>query len=315
MNFKKLEVNWVMNFLQLKYFSAIARCGSVSKAARELYITQPTLSRSIAQLEEEIGVSLFDRNNGMIRINEYGRRFLASVNIAFNELESGVQNVRKMYDTNQNLVSLACSIDDFLPDMLIKFFHIHPEIGIRHFNYKYQVMIEQLLDRSLDIVFSSKTIKNDSIIFEVLSEVEYVLLLNKNHRLAKEGIVSLSKLKNEHFICDSFRFSKEMLEEICLKSGFRPVTTFEIESSELVYKLLNEGVGITIAPIPYYLNLNEKHPDNKMSCVYIREDIPKSIIGLAYHKDCEFSNAANTLITCIRKWLNEEYQQVKSIEL
>lgn len=304
-----------MDFLQLKYFSAVAKNGSVSKAARELYITQPSLSRSIAHLEEEIGVPLFDRNKGMIRLNEYGRHFLASVNLAFDELELGVQAVRKMYDTNQNVISLACTIDDFLPDMLIRFSRIHPEIGIRQFNYPHQAMIEQLLDRSLDIVFSSRIIKNENIVFEILSEAEYVLLVHSDNPLSQRKSVSISQLSNEHFICDRTRFNKELLEKICVQSGFHPMTTFEVESSELLYELLDKGTGIALMPIPYYLRFRAKHPENKIACLNIQEDIPKSIIGLAYHKGYEFSHGVEILTNCIREWLHEEEKLTRESNL
>jgi DNA-binding transcriptional LysR family regulator len=294
-----------MDLLQLKYFNAIARTGSVSKAARELYITQPSLSRSIAHLEEEIGVPLFNRSKGMIRLNEYGRHFLASVNLAFEELETGMQTVRKMYDTNENVVSLACTIDDFLPDMLIKFSRIHPEIGIRQFNYPDQVIIEQLLDRSIDLVFTSRKIRHENIVFEVLSESEYVLLVTDEHPLAGRESVSVSELEDERFICNRSRISREMLNEICSKSGFKPITAFEVESSELLYELLHKGAGISLTPLPYYMNLRTKHPDNNIICLRIRDDIPKPIIGLAYHRSYEFSHAVQALMEFIRKRLNE----------
>ena len=82
-----------MDFTVLKYFQAVARNGNMTKTARELYITQPNLSKRIAQLEEEIGVPLFEHRKGKIVLNDYGRMFLSSVDIAFAELKAGMENV------------------------------------------------------------------------------------------------------------------------------------------------------------------------------------------------------------------------------
>ena len=86
-----------MDFLQLNYFRAVARHGNMSQAARELYITQPGLSRCISRLEDELGVPLFERRKGKIVLNTYGQLFLANVNLAFDQLEQGTEAVRRLY--------------------------------------------------------------------------------------------------------------------------------------------------------------------------------------------------------------------------
>ena len=83
-----------MDFTVLKYFQAVARNGNMTKTARELYITQ---------LEEEIGVPLFEHRKGKIVLNDYGRMFLSSVDIAFAELKAGVENAQRTSTLNQNI--------------------------------------------------------------------------------------------------------------------------------------------------------------------------------------------------------------------
>lgn len=122
-----------MEIAQLRYFAAVACLGNISKAAQELYVTQPNLSKSIVRLEEDIGVPLFEHRKGKILLNDYGRCFLDRVNRALAELDDGVLSVQRMYESSQNILLLGCSIDDFLPDVLREFALIHPEIGIRQF--------------------------------------------------------------------------------------------------------------------------------------------------------------------------------------
>ena len=94
-----------MELTQLRYFAAVARTGNISRAAQELYVTQPNLSKSIARLEEELGVPLFDHRKGKIVLNDYGRCFLASVNLSLGELENGVRSIQRMYASNQNVLN------------------------------------------------------------------------------------------------------------------------------------------------------------------------------------------------------------------
>ena len=84
-----------MDFSQLNYFRAAARHGNLTRAAEELYISQPGLSRYLSRLEEELGVPLFERRKGKITLNTYGQLFLANVNLAFDQLEQGWRQCAK----------------------------------------------------------------------------------------------------------------------------------------------------------------------------------------------------------------------------
>ena len=123
-----MEVRNLITFLK------IIETGSFSKAAEQLTYSQSTVTVQIQQLEEEIGVPLFEHRKGKIVLNDYGRCFLASVNLSLGELENGVRSIQRMYDAAQNILALGCSIDDLLPDVLRDFMPEHPEIGIRQFS-------------------------------------------------------------------------------------------------------------------------------------------------------------------------------------
>ncbi len=83
-----------MNFRQLEYFSAVAQARSISKAARELHVAQPPVSRQIAMLEDELGVCLFLRNNKGIELTEAGRLLYQQSQQMFQELRSMADSVR-----------------------------------------------------------------------------------------------------------------------------------------------------------------------------------------------------------------------------
>lgn len=82
-----------MELLQLHYFQTVARMEHMTKAAKELRIAQPALSKTIARLEEDLGVPLFDRQSRQIKLNSFGKAFLKSVDTALSALEEGRREV------------------------------------------------------------------------------------------------------------------------------------------------------------------------------------------------------------------------------
>lgn len=152
-----------MDFPHLDYFRMVAKLGNMSQAAKKLYISQPGLSRYITRLEEEIGVPLFERRKGRIVLNTYGQLFLANVNLAFDQLEQGVEAVRQLYFKDQNVLSVSCSIEDFLIDHLKEFSPRHPEIGIRQYTYPFSELETQLVRQNLDLAVCAHPIHSDII--------------------------------------------------------------------------------------------------------------------------------------------------------
>lgn len=96
-----------MELQQLKYFQVVARLEHMTKAAEELHITQPSLSITIARLEEALGAPLFDRFGRNIKLNEFGQLFLKRVERIFRELEEGKREVRDLAGLELGTVNLA----------------------------------------------------------------------------------------------------------------------------------------------------------------------------------------------------------------
>ncbi len=295
-----------MDLTQLNYFRTAARTGNLSKAAQELFVTQPNLSRSISRLEEELGVPLFDHRKGKVALNEYGRVFLSSVELAFDQLNTGAQTIRRLYEADQNILSLASTIDDFLPDVLKDFSREHPEIGIRQFNCSQEQIVQRLLDRTLTMAVTSRPIKEDAVTFELLGEMPYALLVRQDHPLAGREGVHLAELAGEAFICDTSRMGLSTLRTICAMGGFRPKVAYEAESSELIYQLLEGGAGVSFLPMSQYVKLEGAHADNPVRLLPVLDDIPNAVIGVAYHKNLTFSAAARTFAAFVRAWLADE---------
>lgn len=99
-----------MEILQPQYFQTVARLEHMTKAAEQLQIAQPSLSKTISRLEEDLGVALFDREHRKIRLNAAGRIFLNRVERAFAELNEGRREIVELADQDQKNITLAVTI-------------------------------------------------------------------------------------------------------------------------------------------------------------------------------------------------------------
>ncbi len=304
-----------MEFNQLRYFQAAAKTGNVTKASEILNVTQPNISRSIARLEEELGVALFEHRKGKIKLNEYGRVFLSSIEVAFSELETGIQTVHRLYEINQGTLSLACSIDDFLPDILKEFSLRYPRIGIRQFSLPFDTMIERILDRSLNIAITNREIDDERIVFRILDRKEYVILMHNGHPLASRAEISIGQLKDEKFICDSTRLDPETFKKICISAGFTPDIAFEVESTELIFRLLEGKAGIAAVPVPQYAKMVSQFTSSKIAALKIKDEFPLTLIGVAYHKGYVMTESAELFIDFIQNWLAEEERTIAGLDI
>ncbi|GAK40550.1 LysR family transcriptional regulator [Paenibacillus urinalis] len=115
-----------MELLQLHYFRTVAQLEHMTKAAEQLRIAQPALSKTIARLEEDLGVPLFRRNGRQIRLNEYGRSFLQRVELVLSTLEEGRRELEDMAGLNQGRIEIAIQDPDRIGEPLKLFSKKYP---------------------------------------------------------------------------------------------------------------------------------------------------------------------------------------------
>ena len=120
-----------MELYWLKYFQTIARIGSVSRAAEQIHISQPALSKTLSQLEEELGVRLFDRVGRNIVLNRYGESFLKNTNEILNRLENARMELERIkMDSVRRLVVCINTGNKYISNRLLDFINHHPEIRV-----------------------------------------------------------------------------------------------------------------------------------------------------------------------------------------
>lgn len=150
-----------MNLQQLYYFQAIARLKNYTKASEQLHVAQSSLSHSIRDLEDELGVPLFFKNGRVIDITEYGKRYLIHVDRIIQELDLASQEMKNMLNPNMGKVRLAIShtiSNRFMPNMIKGFYENEANRTIQfEFSEKTAARIaDAFASRSIDLGFGAK---------------------------------------------------------------------------------------------------------------------------------------------------------------
>ena len=296
-----------MDFTYLHYFRTAARLGNLSQAAKELYISQPGLSQYLTRLERELGVPLFDRRKGRVELNTYGKIFLAHVDRAFSCLENGLSEIQHLYAKDQNILSIACSIEDYLTDHLKDFSPRHPEIGIRQFSFSPAEIEQQLIQERLDMAICAHPPKNSRLHFEVLSQCPYVLVCRTDHPLAAKTSIFLKEAASEPFICETPRLHRHLLDEIGTQCGFLPRIDHEVESGYILCNLLESGNGIALIPLAHFQKIRQRIPGHHLCAISVMDVLPLAQIGIVTLPDHPASAAAGIFLEFLKNSAKTEF--------
>lgn len=194
-----------MNLSQLYYFRKLAELQHYTRSAKELFITQPTLSGSISSLEQELGVSLFQKAGRNVELTKYGAEFLVYVNAALEQLDKGVA-IMKGYsgESDGGTIDLGCIITvqtDYIPQLLKNYREESKHEYEFNINQKpSQVLLERLTKGENDVVFCAKDDISNNLSFIPVAEQEFIVAMSDKSPLAKKDYIVPEDLLNSNLI-------------------------------------------------------------------------------------------------------------------
>lgn len=235
-----------MELLQMLYFKKAAELEHVTKAANELRIAQPALSRTIKAFESELGFKLFDRKGKFIVLNENGKVVLRHVNAVLESLDNMKRELAFKNCLDSNTVTVyMCAASNLLPELLLGFKLKYPQIRLKIV----QNESKEVLNKDYDIIIFSSIEKIAGINTTTLLEEEIFIALPKDSRYAGNPSLPLKEFANEEFI--ALRCGKDLREitdAYCQMAGFVPTIVLESDNPNTVRGLINAGIGISFMP-------------------------------------------------------------------
>ncbi|RYL90268.1 LysR family transcriptional regulator [Sporolactobacillus sp. THM19-2] len=286
-----------MEWQQIEYFQKVAELQHMTQAAEALSISQPALSRSIARLEEELGVSLFERQGRRIILNQYGKLFLVHVNRILKEFKDTRQEIKYLLDPEHGEVSLGFLHTlgvNILPDILSGFQKLHPGTKIKLYQNNNVSLLKQLQAGEIDLCLVHHSNEDPHIQWEKLWEEELFLMVPATHPLADKKSITLDEVKDDPIISMKKGFElRKIADKLCHKASFIPNIAFEGEEVTTLLGLVASGLGVALLP-------DQKDIDeNKVKKIHVRWPGCTRQIGLSWYESRTLSPASKSFMKYI----------------
>jgi len=272
-----------MLYKQLEYFRHVAETGNLTRASEQLFISQPALSRSIKNLEKELGVPLFDREGRIIKLNRYGNLFLEKVYESLNAIEEGQKNLSELVDpyTGTIRISFIHTLgNNLVPEAISKFRKYYPDVKFKFFQGTTGTVLEHIESGEVDLCFLMEADFPENISYETVKNEELFVIVPDSHPLASKTAISLSQLKHEPFI--GFKKGvglRTITDRLCEQSGFTPNIIFEGQQVGTVSGFVSAGLGVSLVP------KNRGISEYNIKCIPVSSPKCYRHINLAWKKD------------------------------
>ncbi len=288
----------MISFRQIRYFIAAADAGKVSLAAANLYVSQSAVSTAIKSLEDELGVTLFERYANGIALTYEGHQFLQHAqNITAAVSEATRTSRRSGKDiVGEVAVGVTYTVAGyFLPQILSRFRRVFPGVTIRMRELSRVEIEEQIVGGSLDIaaMIVSNLSNEAEINSEILMRSPRRIWLYTDHPFMKKDAVSLAEVASEPYVMLTVDEADQTAMRYWEPTPYRPSVIFATTSVEAVRSMVALGTGITILSDMVYRpwSLEGQHVEKRP----VVDNVPSMDVGLAWRRDAEMSPATRVL--------------------
>lgn len=290
----------VISLLQLEYFCALAKGESLTKTAQKLFISQSTLSAAITKLEKEVGIPLFDRDKGQMRLNEAGNVYLHHISAALTELEHGKSAALQTRRKSENRISLAASHSSMWLEFAQTFRENHPGVYIQFQSEDLTTYHRRLIEGTLDFVITgAEDLKYSDLCSVEINTSPLCLCVGPGSHLAQRKSITLAEIQHEPYIDLSEGLSfRNFSDKLFEKAGININRVFECESATRPSAIRNgEGVAITPSQKDIF------KPYEGLTAIPITDDFAKRTISLYWKRGRKFSPIIQEFYDAVTTWL------------
>ncbi len=240
-----------MLFGQMRCFLTVARLGNLSRAAEEMFLTQPTLTARLKALEEEVGDQLFVRTSRGMRLTEAGREFLPYAERAVGSFEEGKQHLGELRGASGGRLVLGASpgVGTYaLPGLLERFAAAYPGVSISVRTGHSEEILEMTLKEEVQLGLT-REMRHPEVESLRLYEDELVLVVDPGHRFTRRGSASLAQIGEEQLIFfdhDSSYF--EQTHALFRSAGITELKTMEVDNIEAAKRMVEHRLGVAFLP-------------------------------------------------------------------
>lgn len=234
---------------QLKVFEAVAQHSSHSRAAEQLHLTQPAVSMQIKQLEEEIGLPLFEQIGKKIHLTDAGQelqRYSRNILQQLTEAESVFADMKGLRH-GKLLISVASTASYFMPQLLGQFNKQFPGVTISLNVTNREQLLQQLAQNEMDVVIMGRPPAESGLESVSFMENLLVVIAPADHPLAHKKKIPLTRIQQETFLLrEQGSGTRIAMERFFLEQGIRLSTGSEMNTNEAIKQAVQAGMGLGI---------------------------------------------------------------------
>lgn len=287
------------NLSSYKIFYTVANTGNISKAAKELYISQPAISKSIQKLEESIGARLFERSSRGVTLTDAGEILYTHVKSAFETLTLGEDKLRRSIELGVGHLTIGVSstlckyvLLPYLKEFIKQYPHINISISCQSTNQTLKLLEEGKLD--VGLIGKPYILKN--IDFYGLHEIEDIFVATRNylHNLSIRGIRKDQILQNATLmLLDKENMTRQYIDDYFQRNHISLQDIIEVSNMDLVIEMakVSLGVGCVIKEF-----VREELENGTLVEIPLGIPIHKREIGFAYNRDVKVSESLEKFV-------------------
>ena len=300
-----------MDFREINYVVTIAKCKNLSKAAKELYVTQPTLSKFVQNLEKELGQPLFQRRGNYFDLTYAGERYVEKAKAILaikKEIDEELMDIVKR-DVGELRIAFPIMRGNYmLPCTLPVFQKKYPNVNVYVQEANSDHLESMLLDGEIDIAFFTLPIQDSNLDYDVISHEEVVLVMSKENPLSQLGCerkecdfpwVDIKEFVNERFILQRpVQRTRIITDKLFKKAGISIKPTLEIRNILASVKLASEGFGVTLVGETHLRHVSLEKP---IAVFSVGEPRTTTYFVAAYRKGVYLPNYAKDFIKIVKE--------------
>lgn len=291
-----------MNFDLYKTFYYVGKCGSITSAAKALYVTQPSVSHAIQTLERELDCRLLIRSQKGVEFTPEGKQFYLSVAKACETIFKAEQKLEASKNLSEGLITIGASettLHHFLMPYLADFRKNYPNIRLKLFNSSTPQMLHSLLNGTIDfaVLILDRNYRHEMLSVTHLSDFQDYMIAGNEFSCLKEVSISLKELLNYPLVSmEKGTLTRNFFDQVFESHGLDPEPDIELATTDLIVPVVAAGLGIGMVPEPFS---REALSQGTIFRLNIKERIPRREICLIKKKKAPLSLPGNAFIKCL----------------
>ena len=291
-----------MNLRQLKIFQAVSREKSMSATAEKLHITQPAISQTISNLEEELEVKLFERLNRSLVLTNTGQILLDYSTRILNLVEEAEQTISDISNLEKGRLRIGASMTIgtyLLPPILNQFHDQYPELEIKFIIDNTEVIERMVLENEIDLGLVEGPTPNQNIIRDPFFDDHLLLICPAQHDWAQQEVIRAEKLATEPFIMrEKGSGTREVIINTLAQQQLDCNLQHTLNNIEAIKKAVIANIGVSILP---KIAIQAELANEELATVKIKNVNFQRKFNFIYHRDKYKSKLFNKFTNYIKE--------------